>query len=165
MRIRQEGGGGEGRNFVDSNLSFTGPNETAYALLYVETVTGTGEIVTAVRIRFDDTNVAFGGGAWGAATGAQAWMEVYDGATLLGTQPMLGGTSDDGPNFLGYLLTDGDTATSIRFVAGTFDPDYSAEGFIYDDLAGVRAVPEAASLPSLSLGLTWLARRLRKRTS
>lgn len=157
MRIRQEGVDPGTVNFVDVPPLSAGHAfiESEYAFVGVVTASD-GEPMTTVRIRFDDTNVAFGGDSWGAATGAGALLEVYDGVALLGVQSLLGGSTQDGPNFLGYVLTEGDIATTVRFVAGSDDPDFTSEGFALDDLAGV-AVPEPAGLPLLCLGVSGLA--------
>jgi hypothetical protein len=158
MTIQQEGPslGVPLRNVIDvPPLTFSEGNGTSAAQLITNFPEG-ADPGTQVRIAFVQPNSAFGFESWQANSAEGAVLEVFDGATLLGSQVL---TNGDGA-FLGYVLTGGDTATLIRFGSATLLPGSAAEGFAIDNLVGVNAsgpsgaspVPEPGSLALLGFG-------------
>ena len=108
-----------------------------------------------VRITFDQPHVAFGFDSWAAGDFEGATLEVFNGAALLGTQSVPSGSGV----FQGYLLTGGDTATSIRFRSTMLIVGFTGEGFAIENLSGATtvAVPGPGSLTLAALGLAGLA--------
>jgi hypothetical protein len=147
------------RNFIDvSPFANSDNNSTPHASMY------TNFNVTSVRITFALLNVAFGGESWSAASGEIAQMSIFSDSTLLDTQAL--GASAGA--FLGYVLTGGDTATSVVFTSKMDDGAASSgEAFGYDNLVGRAAanvtvpLPGTAGLLALGLGAMWGARRRR----
>jgi hypothetical protein len=158
MTIGREGPEAGLTNFIDvPPLAFAGGSSTSQAELF--TNFDEGDLIgTQVRIAFAQQNRAFGFSAWAAADFEDAVLEVFDGATLRGTSPVPAG---DGA-FLGYVLTGGDAATSVRFRSATLIVGTTGEGFAIDDLA-VVAVPEPATWITLGLGLAALLLAARRR--
>jgi hypothetical protein len=157
MTISREGPEQGLSNYIDvPPLVFSGGSGTAQAELFTNTNEG-ANIGTQVRIAFVAANKALGFNSWEAVGLEGSVLEVYNGATLLGSQN-LGGAS---AAFLGYVLTGGDVATSVRFRSNLLIVGTSGEGFAIDNLAGV-AVPEpwGAALASLCLaGISTCERR------
>jgi hypothetical protein len=153
MTISREGpeGGLDNSNMIDvPPLVFSGGSGTAQAELFVNTNEGVN-IGTQVRIAFAALNRAFGLESWEAVGLEGSVLEVYNGGALLGSQN-LGAASGA---FLGYTLTGGDVATSVRFRANLLIVGTSGEGFAIDNLAGV-AVPEASGLALMATALVAL---------
>jgi hypothetical protein len=151
MTISREGPEPGLQNFVDvPPLMFSGGSGTAQAELFVNTNEGMN-IGTQVRIAFAALNKAFGFESWEAVGLEGAVLEVYNGATLLGSQNLGGADAA----FLGYTLTGGDVATSVRFRANLLIVGTSGEGFAIDNLAGV-AVPEPGGWALVSTALVAL---------
>lgn len=151
MSIVQEGTGSF-RNEVDVVPTvYTDNNGTNNASTFVNFPEG-GDPGTQVRITFNQANGAFGFETWNAASGEGAVLDVYDGATLLGSHGLAGG---DGA-FLGYILSGGDSATSVLFVSASLSAGSGGEGFGLDNLAGVNAVPEPSAL-AIAIGVLGLS--------
>jgi hypothetical protein len=153
MTISREGpeGGLDNSNMIDvPPLVFSGGSGTAQAELFVNTNEGVN-IGTQVRIAFAALNKAFGFESWEAVGLEGSVLEVYNGATLLGSQNLGGANAA----FLGYTLTGGDVATSVRFRANLLIVGTSGEGFAIDNIAGV-AVPEPAGWMLMSAALVGL---------
>jgi hypothetical protein len=148
MTIAREGPEPGISNFVDVvPLVFAGGSGGNQAELFTNFDEGVN-IGTQVRIGFDQPNAAFGFAAWAASDFEDAILEIFDGAVLLGSQALPGGNGA----FLGYILTGGDTATSVRFRSASLIVGTTGEGFAIDDLELV-AVPEPTSLALLMTGL------------
>jgi hypothetical protein len=148
------------RNLVDvAPFVFDDNGGTTHASMY----TKFGE--TSVRITFAAANAAFGGGSWLTSVSEGAQLSIYDGETLLDSREL----GANAGAFLGYVLTGGVTAISVRFTSVTDQSGRSGEGFGYGNLAGVVAgsgptpapVPGTAGLLALGLGAVWSARRCR----
>lgn len=140
MTISREGPEPGLSNFIDvAPLMFGGGSGTNQAELFTNTDEG-ANIGTQVRIAFSQGNLAFGFDSWEAVGLEGAVLEVYDGATALGSQNLTGGNGD----FLGYVLSGGDVATSVRFRSNLLIVGTSGEGFAIDNLNG-RSVPEPTS--------------------
>jgi hypothetical protein len=90
-----------------------------------------------VSITFTGLNKAFGFESWSGNDGEGAVLEVFSGATLLGSQALTGGDGD----FLGYVLAREDTATAVRFRSDSLIPGMQGERFYIDNLAGITAPP------------------------
>jgi hypothetical protein len=88
-----------------------------------------------VRITFTGLNRAFGFDSWSGNDGEGVVLDVFSGATLLGSQALTGGDRD----FLGYVLTGVDMATSVRFSSDRLIPEMIGERFYIDNLAGTTA--------------------------
>jgi hypothetical protein len=82
-------------------------------------------------------NKAFGLDSWSGNDGEGAVLEVFSGATLLGSQALTGGDGD----FLGYVLTGEDTAMAVRFRSDGLIPGMLGERFYIDNLAGTTVHP------------------------
>jgi hypothetical protein len=137
MTISREGPEAGLSNYIDvPPLVFSAGSGTAQAELFTNTNEG-ANIGTQVRITFSQLNTAFGFNSWEAVGLEGAVLEVYNGATLLGSQNLGGANAA----FLGYTLTGGDVATSVRFRSNLLIVGTSGEGFAIDNLAGV-GVPE-----------------------
>jgi hypothetical protein len=145
MTISREGPEAGLTNYIDvPPLTFSTGSGTAQAELFTNTNEGMN-IGTQVRIAFSQLNTAFGFNSWEAVGLEGAVLEVYNGATLLGSQNLGGANAA----FLGYTLTGGDTATSVRFRSNLLIVGTSGEGFAIDNLAGV-GVPEPTG-PAITL--------------
>jgi len=159
MTISREGPEAGVSNFIDvPPLVFSGGSGTAQGELFTNFNEGIN-VGTQVRIAFAQPNVAFGFDAWAASDFEDAILEVYDATAVVGSQALPGGA---GP-FLGYVLSGGDAATSVRFVSATLIVGTTGEGFAIDNLAGV-AVPEPPTVALSSLagvGAVVLSRRRR----
>jgi hypothetical protein len=158
MSIAQEGSGNF-RNTIDvgPDFDFTDNNGTNHASLFTNKSGGPTPMIQ-VRITFTAPVNAFGFDHWVAADAEGARLEIYDGALLVGAHDLdnaFGG-------FLGYVLSLGESATSVLFVSvqNLGAPGDPGEGFGIDSLAGV-AVPELGALPLLMFGLFALVRRRR----
>ncbi len=144
------------RNLVEAPPAVFGDNNgTAHASMY----TNAGE--QQVRITFSALNRAFGGESWDATGSEGAVLEIFDGASLLGSHELAGGRGA----FLGYILDGGDSASSVRFSSILNIAGPSGEGFGYDNLAGANAqigvvpVPGTVALAGLGLLALGAARR------
>ncbi len=149
----QQLGTGSFRNIVDAgsveeDFDFTEHNGTSHGSLFTN-ADGAG---VRVQILFDLPNVAFGFESWIAHDTEGALLEVFDGASLLGSQAL----SNDFGGFLGYVLTGGDSATAALFRSETLIAGSVGEGFGLDNLAGTP-VPEPGSAGLLGLGLAALS--------
>ncbi|MSU73100.1 MAG: hypothetical protein EXS43_12295, partial [Opitutus sp.] len=132
MTIRQEGTERFAWNEVDGRpFQFTPNSGSAAALLLTNFPEGTSSGIQ-VRIAFTTPNKAFGLECW-SVDDEGAVLEVYSGATLLGEQALTSGNGD----FLGYVLTGADTATSVRLRSERLNPGMVGERFYIDNLAGV----------------------------
>lgn len=162
MTIRQEGVDAAFRNQVDvAPLEFSTGNGTNSGSLFTNAPEGPAA-GTQVRITFNALNQAFGLESWEGNSGEGAVMEVYSGTTLLGSQAL----TDASGAFLGYVLTNGDTATSVRFRSDRLNGGQGGEGFYIDNLAGVTAaaIPEPGPLLLSGIGLVvFAATSLKKR--
>jgi hypothetical protein len=156
MTISREGPEAGLSNYIDAlPLTFSGGSGTAQAELFTNTNEG-ANIGTQVRIAFSQLNTAFGFNSWEAVGLEGAVLEVYNGATLLGSQNLGGANAA----FLGYALNGGDTATSVRFRSNLLNVGTSGEGFAIDNLAGVGVPePELAGVVIAAMAAAWAKRR------
>ena len=139
--IQQEGSDLSFRNFVDvPPFGFVDHNGTNHASLFVNFPEGTS-LGTQVRLTFANPNAAFGGDTVQDTMAEGAVFEVFNGAVLLGSQSVAAASA-----FLGYSLTGGDVATSVRFRSASLSPGATGEGFTYDNLVGVNA-PNGVAVP------------------
>jgi hypothetical protein len=158
MTISREGPEPGITNFIDvPPLTFSPGSGTSQAELFTNFEEGVS-IGTLVRISFDSANVALGFDAWAASDFEDAILEIFDGPTLLGSQVLPGGNGA----FLGYILTGGDAATSVRFRSATLIVGTTGEGFAIDNLAGAAVVPEPGTIALTLLGLIGVAVRRRR---
>lgn len=134
--IQQEGlNAANFRNFVDvAPFDLTDNNGTNHASLFVDFPEGASP-GTQVRLTFASPNLAFGSDTSQGTIAEGAVLEVFNGAVLLGSQPV----SNTASAFLGYSLTGGDVATSVRFRSASLTPGNTGEGFSIDNLLGVDA--------------------------
>lgn len=152
MTISREGPEPGLSNFIDvPPLMFSSGSGTAQAELFTNSNEGVN-IGTQVRIAFSQLNIAFGFNSWEAVGLEGSILEVYNGATLLGSQNL--GAANAA--FLGYTLTGGDIATSVRFRSNLLIVGTSGEGFAIDNLAGV-SVPEPAMAVTIATVLATLS--------
>jgi hypothetical protein len=163
MSIQQEGSNPTNfRNEVDVvPLSFSDHNGTANASVYVNHAESTDPGVQ-VRITFNSLNAALGFQTWLAADAEIAVLDVLHGTTLLGSRDLTNGLGD----FLGYVLTSGDTATSVLFYSKNLTVGTGGEGFGLDNVAAVNAfaMPEPTTWRLLVFGGVAVAiGRLRRR--
>ncbi len=154
----QQLGTGSFRNIVDvgsaeEDFDFTEHNGTSHGSLFTN-ADGAG---VRVQILFDLPNLAFGFESWVAHDGEGALLEVFDGASLLGSQAL----SNDFGGFLGYVLTGGDTATAALFRSETLIAGQVGEGFGLDNLAG-SPVPEPGTGLLVMAGMLVLVARRRR---
>jgi len=158
MTISREGPEPGVTNFIDTPpLLFAFGSGTSQAELFTNFEEGVS-IGTLVRISFNSANAAFGFDAWAASDFEKSILEVFNGATLLGSQALPGGSGA----FLGYILTPGDAATSVRFRSATLIVGTTGEGFAIDNLAGAAALPEPGTIALTLLGLIGMAVRRRR---
>lgn len=162
MTFQQEGFDENFRNQVDVvPLEFTPNSGSASGSLYTNSADGAAP-GTQVRVTFTQVNMAFGLESWDATGGEGVALEIYNGTTLIGSQALAGGNGA----FLGYVLTAGDMATSLRFRSITLNPGTGGEGFYIDNLEGVSGVPEPTSLTLLAVGtLGMIGYRYRRRAA
>ena len=156
--IAQEGTNASNfRNLIDvSPFDFTDNNGTAHASM----LTNSG--VTTVRMTFANALSAFGFETWIGQPLEGASVDVYNGATLLGSFDI---SNVDG-SFTGFVLDGGDTATSIVWRSTTFVDGPGGEGFGLDNLVGVNAmnpVPEPFTMVLLGGAALAGYRRVRAR--
>lgn len=157
MTIQQLGFNAAFRNLVDvPPLQFAPNSGSSSGSLYTNFAEGATP-ATQVGITFAQSNRAFGLDSWGAFDGEGSVLEVFNGATLLGSQNLTNGNGD----FIGYIVTGGGSATSARFSSVNLNPGGGGEGFYIDNLA-VVPVPEPSGLVLLGLGLLGFARRRRR---
>lgn len=145
------------RNLIDVGppFDFTEHGGTNHASVFTEFGgSSTGDVIVAMI--FDQDNLAFGFDHWAAADAEGARLQVWNGASLLGSVAL----SDDFPGFTGYLLDGGDVATHVT-LQSIQDLGSAGEGFGIDDLAGV-AVPEPAAGLLLAAGLALLGASRRR---
>jgi hypothetical protein len=156
MTISREGPEAGLTNFIDvPPLMFSGGSGTAQAEVFTNFNEG-ANIGTQVRLAFNQTNRAFGFDSWAAGDFEDANLEIYNGAALVGSQAVPAGNNV----FLGYVLSGGDVATSVRFASAMMIVGTTGEGFAIDNLAGA-AVPEpgSAALTAFAIGAVFAARR------
>jgi hypothetical protein len=149
------------RNLVDvPPLAFVDNNGTSNSSTYVNhDDPASGDPGRQVRWVFADVNLAFGFETWGAASGERVTVEVYNGAVMLGSSDI---TNNGNGIFLGYELTAGDVATSVRWRSTNLTVGTGGEGFGMDNMAGV-AVPEPGTLIGFAVGGALLLLRRAKR--
>src|SRR5262245_32733648 len=94
MTIGQEGANSFRNEVEVAPFAFADNNATPHASSFTDFG------ATTVRITFDALNHAYGGESWDAASGERARLEVYNGATLIGSQDLGAGNG----TFLGYEL-------------------------------------------------------------
>ena len=137
MAIQQEGNERMAWNEVDvPPLQFT-PNSGGNSALLLTNFPEDGSSGIQVRITFTNLNMAFGFDSWSGNDGEGVVLDVFSGATLLGSQALTGGNGD----FLGYVLTGVDTSTAVRFRSDRLIPGMIGERFYIDNLAGTVALP------------------------
>lgn len=156
--IQQEGFDQAFRNTVDVlPLGFSGSNGTNGLSMYTNFVEGPTAATTA-RFTFAQANGAFGGHSTLGGVSEGAAIDIYNGATLLGSITL----DNANESFRGYQLTGGDVATSVLFRSAGFVASSTGEGFYYDNIFAVNAVPEPSSALLLAgSGLGLLLRRRR----
>jgi hypothetical protein len=93
-----------------------------------------------VRFTFDQPNIAFGFNYYVLSGSEGARLDILNGSTLLASPVLPRGTN----RFVGYILSGGDTATSVLLRANLQVPGGPGQAFSIDDLAGV-AVPEPST--------------------
>jgi hypothetical protein len=157
--LGQEGFDQAFRNLVDVNpQGFSDNNGTNNASMYTNASDNGNPPATNVRLTFTSLNHAFGFSTWGAASGEVAAIDVYNGASLLGSISLTDGSGA----FTGFVLDGGDVATSVVWrsvntVAGT-----TGEGFGMDDLVGVSGDPVPEPF-TMALGIGALALALKRK--
>jgi hypothetical protein len=135
MTIQQEGTERMEWNQVEvPPFQFT-PNSGSNSGLLLTNYPEGGSTGIHVRITFAGPNKAFGLESWSANDGEGVILEVFNGATSLGTLSL---TNADGA-FAGYVLTGEDIATSVRLRSVVLVPGMVGERFYIDNLAGVAA--------------------------
>ena len=140
-------------NFIDvPPFMFGGGSGTNQGEVFVNAIEG-GTVGTNIRLTFAQNNLAFGFDAWEAVGLEGARLDVYNGAVQLGSPQLPGGNGA----FLGYILTGGDTATSVLFRSNSLIVGTSGEGFAIDNLTGV-AVPEPGTIALVLLGAVGFVR-------
>ncbi len=137
MAIQQEGTERMAYNEVDVLPHQLTPNSGSNLALLLTNFPEEDSYGIQVRIIFTGLNRAFGFDSWSGYDGEGAVLDVFSGATLLGSQALTGGDGD----FLGYVLTGVDTATAVRFRSDQLTPGMLGERFYIDNLAGTVAVP------------------------
>lgn len=149
--LRQVGTNGF-RNEIDVPATlFPDNNGTAHASMFSEFSGSIG-----ARLTFDALQKGFGLQTWDAASGETSRMEVYNGASLLGSQVLTGGAGD----FLGFTLSGADVATHILLVAAA-DDSINGEGFGTDNYV-YQTIPEPATVTLIGFGVAALLARRRK---
>ena len=152
----------EGRNLGNRNLLDVAPFDlsdnggTANLSLYLNAAEPTSA-ATNVRLTFLQPNAAFGGLSYFGNGGEGATLDIFNGSTLLGSIEFGNGAGE----FHGYLLTGGESATSVLLRSTRMMPGLAGEGLTLDDLAGVNAspVPEPGTV---GFGLALCAAVLRR---
>ena len=92
MTISRKGPEPSLTNFIDvPPLAFALGSGTSQAELFTNFEEGLN-IGTLVRISFASANAAFGFDAWAASDFEDSILEIFDGATLLGSQALPGGS-------------------------------------------------------------------------
>lgn len=140
--IQQEGFDHAFRNMVDvPPTQFMDNNGTSGLALYTN-FDAPATPGTTVGLTFNQPNIAFGGESTLSVTLEGAIIDVISGSTVLASIPLASGSN----SFRGYLLTGGDTATSLVFRSASHVSGSGGQGFGYDNLAGVNAVPEPSTV-------------------
>jgi hypothetical protein len=137
MVIQQVGTERMAWNEVDVPPHKFAPNSGSNSALLLTNFPEGGRSGIQVSITFTGRNKAFGFETWSGNDGEGAVLDVFSGATLLGSQALTGGDGD----CLGYVLTGEDTATAVRFRSDSLIPGMQGERFYIDNLAGITAHP------------------------
>jgi hypothetical protein len=137
MAIQQVGTERMAWNEVDVPPHLFTPNSGSNSALLLTNFPEGGRSGVQVSITFTGLNKAFGFDSWSGNDGEGAVLEVFSGATLLGSQALTDGDGD----FLGYVLTGEDTATAVRFRSDSLIPGMLGERFYIDNLAGTAVHP------------------------
>ena len=148
MTIQQEGTERMAWNEVDvPPLQFT-PNSGGNSGLLLTNFPEDGSSGIQVRITFTDLNRAFGFDSWSGNDGEGAVLDVFNGATLLGSRALTGGNGD----FLGYVLTGVDTSMTVLFRSDRLVPGMGGERFYIDNLVGTTVAKGPPPPPTTSFG-------------
>jgi hypothetical protein len=137
MVIQQVGTERMAWNEVDVPPHIFTPNSGSSSALLLTNFPEGGRSGIQVSITFAGLNKAFGFDSWSGNDGEGAVLEVFSGASLLGSQALTDGDGD----FLGYVLTGEDTSTAVRFRSDGLIPGMLGERFYIDNLAGITAHP------------------------